>query len=154
LFTAALSLSTLVALAEPVNAAVSSQKAGPLEGTFRGRAQGDRTSSAPITLTITQRGNNVNGTMALGTGLRLDAGGCGAVVLPALTQSATGRSHPARPRSFTFSSRRNIADSPVSVGVNGRLSADGRILTFQATIDLPDVCGRDPIITGTLWSVK
>ena len=125
-----------------------------LEGVFRGRAQGDRASSAPITLTITQRGNNVNGTMALGTGLRLDAGECGAVVLPALTQSSTGRSHPASPRNFTFSSMRNVADSPVSVRVDGRLSTDGRILTVQATIDLPDVCDRDPIISGTLWSVK
>lgn len=124
-------------------------------GTYEGTVYGDYDSSAHLTLELTQNGRSITGTATIGAGLELNAGGfCGTAVLPPTTASADGSVSSRNPRRLS-------ADIPVDVGgleitalVSGDLSADGEELDIEVKVDTPFLCGRDPVITGTLVAIS
>ena len=126
------------------------KKAEPFEGTFHGRVKGDNGSSAPISLVLNQKGKKVEGTVFLGEGLYVDAGICGAATVPAVTQSAAGQTSAKNPRHLSAQSAFKVSGLNVKLKLDGDLSADGETLKAKAKIDLPWICGGDPIISGTL----
>lgn len=125
--------------------------AGPFEGIFTGTVTGDSGSRAEITLDLTDRDNVVTGTAELGSGLVVDAGRvCGRAALPASTLTATGEKSPRRSNELTIEAPIDVGPFEVTIEVEGELSADGELLAAEAKIDVPWICGRDPVISGTL----
>ena len=123
---------------------------GPYEGTFHGTVYGDRGSRAPLTLELTHRGNRVAGVAYLGEGLYVDAGFCGRGTVPAASQRASGTTVPGNPNRLVAHSTIDVGSFDVNVHLESNVSADSDTLTAKATFDLPWLCGRDPVITGTL----
>ncbi len=100
-------------------------------------------------MTLTQTGNDVSGQLDIGPGLVLDAGSCGAQSVPQLTQAAAGAVDPAAPNRLQTASSIPVAGFTVGILLNAELSADGQTLAARADLDLPFICGRDPVISGT-----
>jgi hypothetical protein len=130
---------------------VSTGGVGPYEGTFRGVASGDKGSSAPLSLELTHRGNQVKGNAFLGEGLHVSAGFCGSVNLPAAAQRIEGQT-------AFLNSKRLVADPTFDAGgfdltidFESNVSADGEAISAKAKVDLPWFCGRDPVLTSTLF---
>jgi len=124
---------------------------GPYEGTFRGVAYGDRGSSAPLMLDLTHRGNQVQGRLVLDEGLYVDGGFCGAVNLPATEQSVEGQTAFWKPGRMTAGPNFDVGAFNLTVDFMGDISTDGTVLTAEAKVDLPWFCGRDPVLTATLY---
>lgn len=123
--------------------------AADFSGTYSGTLNGDNGSTAVGTLTLTQTGNDVSGQLDIGPGLVLDAGSCGAQSVPQLTQAAAGAVDPAAPNRLQTASSIPVAGFTVGILLNAELSADGQTLAARADLDLPFICGRDPVISGT-----
>ena len=123
--------------------------AGGFNGVYSGTLNGDNGSTAVGTLTLTQTGNDVSGQLDIGPGLVLDAGSCGAQSVPQLTQAAAGAVDPAAPNRLQTASSIPVAGFTVGIILNAELSADGQTLAARADLDLPFICGRDPVISGT-----
>lgn len=144
---------TVPAFAESKNSH-DDNDAGPFKGVFRGRVAGDYGSKAFLTLNLTDRDYNVEGTASLGSGLKVNAGGfCGSASLPARSMWAEGTKSPKRPNELAIEAPIDVGGFEVTVEVEGKLSADGETLEVEATIDTPWVCGRDPVISGTLTRI-
>lgn len=126
-------------------------KTGPFEGTFKGKVYGDKGTNAPLSLVLKHRGNQVEGNVFLGEGLYLDGGMCGAGYVPAGSQFATGETSAKKPGNFSAQSDFNISGFDVKLDIDGHISDDGKGLDAKAKIDLPWLCGRDPVISGTLF---
>lgn len=126
-------------------------KTGPFEGTFKGMVYGDKGTSAPLSLVLNHRGNQVEGNVFLGEGLFLDGGMCGAGYVPAGSQFATGKTSAKNPDHFSAQSNFNVSGINVKLNLDGQISDDGDELESKAKIDLPWLCGRDPVISGTLF---
>ncbi len=125
-------------------------KVGPYEGSFRGTAYGDRSSSAPLALQMTHRGNQVKGSLSLGEGLYVNGGWCGAVNLPASTVDVEGQTTLRDARRLKATPTLNVGNLDITVDFESSVSANGKVVTAKAKVDLPWFCGRDPLLTATL----
>lgn len=120
------------------------------EGTYEGTLTGDDGSEAPVTLMLTQRGRAITAQIAVGRGLVVDGGVCGLAAVPAGEQTGLGRVSPAAPRHLDATAEMEVEGFTVGLRLTGELSRDGQTLTSETRIDLPWLCGRDPVITGEL----
>ncbi len=127
----------------------------PFTGTFEGTVYGDFGSSAPLTLELTQRGNVVEGTAVIGEGLEVNAGGvCGTAVVPATSASAEGTTSRRQPRHLTADIPFAVSGMNITARITGDLSTNGEELDVTVKVDTPFLCGRDPIISGTLITIN
>jgi len=127
---------------------------GPYEGIFTGNVNGDNNSQAPITLVLTHRGEDVEGVVSLGEGLYVNAGMCGGANVPPSEQSFTVKTQPGKPRELSTQLAFNVGNYQVGVDLESLISDDGKMITSQVGIDLPWICGRDPMLTGTLYRTE
>ena len=127
---------------------------GPYEGAFQGVAYAGEGSRAPLALELTHRGNQVEGTVFLGEGLYVDGGMCGAVNVPATALAIGGQTVLGDPERLVTRPTFDLGDFEIAVDFESILSADGKVIVAEATIDLPWFCGRDPVFTGTLHRVS
>jgi hypothetical protein len=141
-------LATLTVGAAPATAAAT--QVGPFEGEFHGYLYGDDDSRAPISLDLTHRGRTVKGTAILGKGLIVDGKRCGEAAIPAGAIEALGQTSATNRNHLTATSSFEVSGIEVTVELDGTVSRDGRTVNAEAKIDLPWLCGRDPILTGTL----
>ena len=114
----------------------------PFSGAFRGRIFGDNGSQAPLTLVLTQVGDEVTGTAYLGRGLYVDGGFCGSTYIPASVQSAAG--DVTNNREIEAAVPVTVSGFNVNISLDGELSRDGQTLDGVAKIDLPWLCGGRP----------
>ena len=123
-------------------------KVGPYEGTFHGTVYAPDGSKAPMSLDLTHRGTVVEGTVFLGEGLNIDAGLCGAGSIPASSILATGKTSAVNPKKLSAISAFDVSGITVKVNLDSQVQGD--TVNAKAKIDLPWLCGSDPVITGTL----
>lgn len=123
----------------------------PERNTYTGVVYGDKGTSAPLSLTTSQTGNLVSGTVYLGDGLYIDAGRCGGGFVPAAVQSAKGEVNKFNPNKFEASTAFKVSGFRVTIDLEGTLSSDGEVLETEAVVDIPWLCGSDPVISGTLY---
>lgn len=128
--------------------------AGPFEGVFYGVLNGDNNSRAPIALQMNHREGVVSGRFYIGEGLYVNAGMCGKTQIPAMVQSASGRTLANNPNKLVVNTTFNVSGFDVGVDLTGTVSADGETLNAATSIDLPWICGRDPSYSGTLERVQ
>jgi len=142
--------------AEPPAVSNSSDTAivGPFEGIFSGVLYGDNNSRAPIALQMTHRDGVVNGRLYLGEGLFVNAGVCGKTQIPAMAQSASGRTLTNNPNKLAINTSFNISGFDIGVDLTSTVSADGSTLNAATSIDLPWICGRNPSYSGTLYRIR
>jgi hypothetical protein len=145
-----LSILVPVAFAEPPIARNPVQQ-GPYEGVFEGFVRGDSDSQAPMGLELTHRGSEVEGTVTLGDGLYVSGGWCGAVQVPAIEQVVSGQTDRGNERRVAVAPTFDAGGFDLTVNFQSTLSPDGETITARAKIDLPWFCGRDPVLTGTLY---
>jgi hypothetical protein len=144
----------LLLLAIPVNAApelIATGQVGPYDGTFRGIVYGDKGSSAPLTMDLTHRGNQVEGKVSLGEGLYVNGGWCGNVNIPAVSTYVEGQTLRTNPNRLLTSPTFDVGGFELTVDFESNVSADGRTITAEAKVDLPWLCGRDPVLTGKAY---
>lgn len=149
-----LALSALLAITLSASAAPQYSKSantGPFEGTFKGIVYGDKGTSAPLSLVLNHRGNQVEGNVFLGEGLYVDGGMCGAGYVPAGSQFAAGKTSAKNPRHLAAQSNFKVSGINVKLDLDGQITPSGDELETRAKIDLPWLCGRDPVISGTLF---
>lgn len=128
--------------------------AGPFEGVFYGQLVASNGSKANLTLDLTDRNHAVNGTAAIGRGLMVNAGNvCGSAAIPAGAISVAGRTTTRHPDQISASAPVEVGGFDITVEVDGDLSRDGETMDVEITIDVPWICGRDPVVTGTLFRV-
>jgi hypothetical protein len=132
----------------------SPSRAGHFDGTFEGTIWGDKGSSAPITLQLIQDGRQVEGYVEMGSGLYVNGGMCGAGYVPGSAQAAGGQVSASNPRRLYAESTFKVSGLKVSIDLIGIASADGQEVDAQAKIDLPWLCGRDPVLSGTLYRTQ
>ncbi|MBP6787957.1 MAG: hypothetical protein KA170_10250 [Candidatus Promineofilum sp.] len=125
------------------------EPAGGFNGVYTGTLSGDNGSTAVGTLTLTQSGNDVSGQLDIGPGLVVDAGSCGAQSVPQLTQTAAGTVDPAAPNRLQTTGSIPVAGLTINVALTAELAADGQSLAARADLELPFICGRNPMISGT-----
>jgi hypothetical protein len=152
LLVSGLAVGTAFAAEAPASSATSS--VGPYEGVFSGVLHGDNGSRAPIALQMTHRDGVVYGRLYLGEGFYVDAGRCGGTTLPAMTQSASGRTLASDPSKLPISTSFNLGGFNIGVNLNSSVSADGDTINVSTSIDLPWLCGRDPSYSGTLHRIQ
>jgi hypothetical protein len=131
--------------------AAATGKVGPYEGRFEGDAYGDRGSSAPIVLDLTHRGNQVEGIVYIGEGMVVSGGFCGTVNVPATAQHVEGQTVRWNPNRLMVKPTFDLGGFELKVDFESNVSADGEVITARAEIDLPWFCGRDPVLTSTLY---
>ncbi|MFO7663185.1 MAG: hypothetical protein R6X18_11410 [Chloroflexota bacterium] len=122
---------------------------GPFTGTFAGTMSGSEGSRADVNLVLIQNGDTVSGTIQIGQGLVIDGGNCGRQAVPAGMQSASGRTDPTNPNHLDTVAVVEVQGMAITIRLSANLSPDGQSLTSQASIDLPFLCGSDPILTGS-----
>lgn len=138
------------ALNASVNAApktIQSKADDPFEGTFSGLVHGDRDSRATIKIEMNQDGKDINGILELGNGLYVDGGRCGAGFIPSTVQFAEGG---VNDRQIEVETAVKVAGIKVTIELEGKLSNDGKILEAEAKVDIPWLCGPDPVINMNL----
>lgn len=138
-------MSVTSANAAPATATV---KPGPYEGVFHGTVYASNGSKAPMSLDLTHRGSVVEGTVFLGEGLQVDGGLCGEAAVPSSSVVASGNTSPSNPKNLSAASTFDVSGIPVKVVLDSQVAGD--VLKAQAKIDLPWLCGSDPVLTGTL----
>jgi hypothetical protein len=144
----ALSVSAATVSAETEKSA--SLETGPFEGTFNGIIHGDKGSSASVIFDLTQRGNQVQGEVIIGSGLFVSGGVCGTVQVPNSVLFASGQTLSKDPNHLVARSTFDVGSMEIKADVQAELSADGEELETSVKIDLPWFCGGDPVITSTL----
>ena len=128
--------------------------AGPYEGVFFGTVNGDNNSRAWMAMKLTHRDGVVEGKVYLGDGLIVDAGMCGNSEIPSMMQYASGMTNPNNPNELVVQTMVNVSGFDIGIDLNSTVSADGKTLTADASIDLPWICGRDPSFSGTLDRIQ
>lgn len=123
-------------------------KVGPYEGVFHGTVYAPDGSKAPMSLDLTHRGSIVEGSIFLGDGLNIDAGLCGAGTIPASSHVASGKTSTINSNNLSATSTFDVSGVTVKVNLDSQVQGD--TLKAKAKIDLPWLCGSDPVITGTL----
>lgn len=151
----ALSLMTFFAAsAQAAPARPAATTSGELfTGTFEGYIYGDDDSRARLTLELDQDGRAVGGDIAIGRGLFIDGGNCGAVEVPAMTHSASGTVPAGSPRRLNAGTDLKVQGITVGIDLDAELSRDGKTIDATGKIDLPWLCGRDPVVTVELTRV-
>ena len=152
LLVSGLAVGTAYAAGAPASSSMNT--VGPYEGVFSGVLYGDNNTRAPIALQMTHRDGVVNGRLYLGEGFYVDAGRCGGTNLPAMTQSANGRTLANDPSKLLVNTSFNLGGFNIGVNLNSSVSADGDTLNVNTSIDLPWLCGRDPSYSGTLTRIQ
>lgn len=150
-------IGSVIALTATASAAGNeshSSKVEHFDGTFQGRIYGDKGSSAPIILELNQDGRVVEGTVEVGRGLYVNGGMCGSGYVPSGVQSAAGQVSASNPRQVYAEAAFKVSGLTVNIDLNGIASADGQEVDTQARIDLPWLCGRDPVLSGTLYRTQ
>jgi hypothetical protein len=74
---------------------------------------------------------------------------CGAAAIPASSIYANGRTSAANPKALSARSSFDVSGINVTVDLNSKVSGD--TLNATAKIDLPWLCGKDPVLNGTLY---
>jgi hypothetical protein len=92
----------------------------------------------------------VEGTVYLGEGLIVDGGVCGTVDVPATLQEVEGTVLPEDSNRLIVSPTFEVSGLQVGVDLESSVSVDGQLIEAKATIDLPWICGRDPVLTASL----
>lgn len=128
----------------------ASTSGGLFTGSYEGILLGDDGSEAPVTLELAQAGRAVTADITVGRGLLVDGGVCGVAAVPAGEQTGVGRVPANAPRHLDATAELEVEGVAVGLQLAGELSRDGQTLTTVARIDLPWLCGRDPVITGDL----
>ncbi len=144
-------LTTLAPVAYAEAPASTRALPGPYEGTFRGIAYGDKGSKASLGLDLQHRGRDVTGTVRLEEGLYVSGGWCGAVSVPATEQYVEGQTAFANPRRLAVTPVFQVGGIELAIDFESNLSKDGDVITARAKVDLPWFCGRDPVLTSTLY---
>lgn len=124
---------------------------GPYEGTFHGTVYGDNGSSAPLTLALTHRDDIVSGNMYIGFGLYVKGGVCGGANVPAASQYASGKTVHNNAQRLVAGSKVDVGRFDINVKLQSDVSADGDTIDATAKLDLPWLCGRDPVLNATLY---
>jgi hypothetical protein len=150
-----LAIGAILALTLSVAAApiVKQDEPGPFEGIFQGTVYGDKGSKAPISLNLRHRGELVTGTVSIGQGLYIDGGFCGSGYIPASSQVTSGKTSAKNARLLNATTQFKVAGVSVRVLLNGVVSPDGEEIKAKVKVDLPWLCGGDPVITGTLVQI-
>lgn len=130
---------------------VTMEKTGPYEGTFRGVVYGDNGSSAPLSLQLTHRDDDVQGSLALGSGLYIKGGVCGGAYVPSGVQYASGKTDPSDPSRMVASAQVDVNHFDISITLESDVSPSGDVIQAKAELDLPWFCGRDPVLDATLY---
>ncbi|GAH68147.1 unnamed protein product, partial [marine sediment metagenome] len=123
LLVSGLAVGTAYAAGTPASSAMNT--VGPYEGVFSGVLYGDNNTRAPIALQMTHRDGVVLGRLYLGEGFYVDAGRCGGTNLPAITQSANGRTLANDPSKLLVNTSFNLGGFDIGVYLNSKVSADG-----------------------------
>lgn len=121
---------------------------GPYDGVFHGTVYAPDGSKAPMSLDLTHAGSAVDGTVFIGEGLSINAGMCGSVDVPATSVFASGKSSASNPKALAASSSFDVGGIDVKVDLQSYVSGDN--LEAEVKIDLPWICGGDPILTSQL----
>lgn len=148
LFAAAASLITLLSVIASVSAAPKNEKSKNVElfdGSFSGVMYGDQGSQAPLHIEMAQDGSLAIGTVELGRGLFVDGGRCGGGYVPAGIQPAQGV---VNHRNIAAETNVKVGGFKIAIELEGVMSADGQSINAVAKIDLPWLCGRDPVVTA------
>jgi hypothetical protein len=144
----ALALGMIVA-----SCAHAASQEGLFEGKFSGKVLGGAESSTELVLNLAQAGLSVNGTAALGSGLKADAGGffiCpGIVEVPSGTIGVSGTVSEGNPAHLEAKSGLSAMGLSIGVDVLADMSADGRTMNLQMKLKLPWPCSS-PAFQGTL----
>ena len=119
-------------------------------GSFAGTLISDDGSTAPVSLNLTQSGTTVTGDITIGDGLTIDGGNCGAQAIPAGSRSVSGQVDPSNPNHIEVSAGYEVQGFTITANLRGDLAADGNSLTGQIDLSLPFLCGRNPVISGSL----
>ena len=130
--------------------AVGGGGAAAFNGRFAGTLTSDDGSTAPVSLDLTQTGSTVAGDIAIGDGLTIDGGNCGAQAIPAGARAVSGQTDPSNPNHIEVSAGYEVQGFNITANLRGDLSPDGNTLTGQIDLSLPFLCGRNPVITGSL----
>ncbi len=129
---------------------LATKKVDRFDGTFSGVIYGDKGSQAPLTLEMVQDGDEVYGTLLLGRGLYINGGRCGGGYIPATSQHAEGKIDKSNPNALETSTTIKVSGFKINIELEGLLSNDGKTLEAEATVNLPWLCGRDPVVDATL----
>lgn len=151
--TPTLAAAPLVTLpAAPVEATLPAVGGGAaaFNGRFAGTLTSDDGSTAPVSLDLTQTGSTVAGNIAIGDGLTIDGGNCGAQAIPAGSRSVSGQVDPSNPNHIEVSAGYEVQGFTITANLRGDLAADGNSLSGQIDLSLPFLCGRNPVISGSL----
>ena len=116
-------------------------------GIYGGTVFGSAGSSATATLTLTQTGANLGGSLAVGAGLVVDVGICGTQTVPASTFGPFAGAV-LSPHLATGSFTQNVMGFDVTGTFTGELSADGSSMAVSLALDVPWPCA-DRTLTGT-----
>jgi hypothetical protein len=138
------------ALAAPTQATGAT---GPYEGRFQGRVSAEDGSSAPLSVTLTHKGDTVAGVATLGEGLEVQTPFCGSASVPSRTESLSGETQPGQPRHLEATSTFAVQGLAITVHFSSDVSTDGKTIQGTTTLDIPWFCGGDPVLTGTLHKV-
>ena len=121
----------------------------PFNGTFSGTAYGDYKTSAPLTLTVTQEGDDVTARINIENGLKVNAGGfCGTIAIPATSLSASGIDTDDSADTLSTRIPFDIGGASVTAIINGEI--DGDQMDVSIKVKTPFICGNNPVITGEL----
>ena len=113
------------------------------EGSFVGEIFGDSGSSAPISLTLSQDGRDVNGTTMLGEGLLVNVGDglCGgAQSVPAGSFEVSGRTALDNPNRVEATSTITVNNFEIGVQVAAVLSEDSQVMNVQVVLNTLFFC--------------
>ena len=141
---AALAFALFAGVVVSAGAAASgaSDQAGPFEGTFEGTASGAGGTTAPMTLTLVQRGSEVTGTASLGDGLYVTSTRCGGAPVPAGTVQGSGQTLPDDPRHVDVATAISIQGFTVPVSLVGRARRPGLLRARSRRPRGPPADGR------------
>ena len=128
------------------------EPAGPFEGTFEGTAYGSQGTSAPLALSLTQRGTGgaITGSATLGDGLYVTSARCGGAPVPGGTVQGSGQTPAEHPHQLRLQTEIEMQGFIIPVSLGGELSPDGQTLTGALSLDVPALCGPDLSFPGTL----
>ena len=122
----------------------------PFNGTFSGNAYGDYNTTALLTLTVTQEGDDVTAHINIENGLKLHAGGfCGTIAIPASSLSVSGIDTDYSADTLSARVPFNVGGgSSITAIINGEI--DGDQMDVSIKVKTPFICGNNPVVTGEL----
>ncbi|MGH9310066.1 MAG: hypothetical protein ACRD1U_11870 [Vicinamibacterales bacterium] len=119
------------------------QSVGPFEGTFKGTIRGDEESSTSATATFQHRGNDISGSIVLGSGLKLRFNvPCGLEPVDIKTIPMAAKWDAAKPNHVESTTEveektekfPGITSIPVRVSIVGDLQSDGKTVNASVTL--------------------